>query len=97
MQVLVIARVSEGVSVEQVLPHVAAEASAVWNAYAADMLRTIHYIADMSGAVLLFEAPSVEAVESALPNFPMIAKGLLTCEVIALKPYEGLASLFKHQ
>jgi hypothetical protein len=94
MQVLVIARVSEGVSREQVLPHVAAEAAEVWNAYAADMLRTIHYIADMSGAVLFFEAPNVETVEAALPKFPMIARGLLTCEVIALKPYVGLASLF---
>jgi muconolactone delta-isomerase len=94
MQVLVIARIPETVSAEQVLPYVAAEAAEVWENYAADMLRTIHYIADMSGAVLLFEASSVEAVEAALPKFPMIAKGFLKCEVIPLKPYIGLASLF---
>jgi hypothetical protein len=94
MQFLVIARVAEGVSIEQVQPYISAEAAAVWNAYAEDMLRIIHYIADMSGAVLLFEAPSVETIEAALPKFPMIAKGLLNCEVIALKPYVGLASLF---
>jgi N-formylglutamate amidohydrolase len=94
MQILVIARVAEGVSVEQVQPHISAEAAAVWHAYAAEMLRTIHYIADMSGAVLLFEAPSMEEVVAALPKFPMIAQGLLNCEVIALKPYVGLASLF---
>ena len=94
MQVLVIARISAGVTPEQVMPHVAAEAAEVWNNYAADMLRMIHYIADMSGAVLLFEAPNVETVEAALPKFPMIAKGLLTSEVIPLKPYVGIASLF---
>lgn len=94
MQVLVIARIAEGVAAEQVMPYVAAEAAEVWNAYAADMLRTIYYIADMSGAVLLWEAPDIETVEAALPKFPMIAKGLLTCEVIGLKPYVGLASLF---
>jgi hypothetical protein len=94
MQVLVIARVTEGTSIEQVMPYVAAEAAEVWNAYEADMLRTIHYIADMSGAVLLFEAASVEAVETALSKFPMIANGLLACETIELKPYIGLASLF---
>jgi hypothetical protein len=94
MQILVIARIAEGVATEQVTPYVAAEAAEVWNAYAADMLRTIYYIADMSGAVLLWEAPDVATVEVALPKFPMIAKGLLKCEVIALKPYVGLASLF---
>jgi hypothetical protein len=56
-----------------------------------------HPSVDMSGAVLLFEAPTVEAVEAALPNFPMITKGLLTCGRIVLKPYDGLDSLFKHQ
>jgi hypothetical protein len=65
-----------------------------WNNYTTDMLRTIHYIADMSGAVLLFEASNVEIVKTALPKFPMIANGILTCEVIPLKPYVGLASLF---
>lgn len=94
MQVLVIARMPEGVSAEQVMPYVSAEAAEVWNAYAADMLRTIHYIADLSGAVLLWEAPNLEAVEEALPKFPMIARGLLKCEVIGLKPYVGIASLF---
>jgi hypothetical protein len=97
MQILVIARVAAGVSVEQVRPQIPAEAAAVWHAYTEDMLRTIHYIADMSGAVLLFEAPSVEAVETALTQFPMVAQKLLTCEVIALKPYVGLASLFAQQ
>ena len=94
MQVLVIARIVEGVSIEQVQLYISAEAAAVWNSYTEDMLRTIHYIADMSGAVLLFEAPSVAAIEAVMPKFPMIANGLLKCEVIALKPYVGLASLF---
>jgi hypothetical protein len=94
MQILVIARITPGVSVEQVVPHIAAEAAEVWNAYAADLLRNIYYIADMSGAVLVFEAASVEVVEAALPKFPMVARGLLTCEVLPLKPYVGLASLF---
>lgn len=94
MQVLVIAKVAEGVSAEQVTPYIAAEATEVWNAYAADMLRSIYYIADMSGAVLLWEAPSVEIVEAALSKFPMIDRGLLKREIIPLKPYVGLASLF---
>jgi hypothetical protein len=97
MQVLVIAGIAEGISAEQVMPYISAEAAAVWNAYAADTLRTIHYIADMSGAVLLWEAPSVEVVEEALAKFPMIAQGLLKCEIIALKPYTGIASLFTQQ
>jgi hypothetical protein len=33
MQVLVIARITEGISAEQVLPYVVAEAKEVWNTY----------------------------------------------------------------
>jgi len=62
MQFLVLAQVSEGVSIEQVLPHVQAEAAAVWQKYSAEIVRSIYYIADMSGAVLMCEAPNLEAM-----------------------------------
>lgn len=41
MQFFVIARVAEGVSIEQVLPHVKAEAEAVWQNYSAEIVRSI--------------------------------------------------------
>ncbi len=94
MQVLVIARVIAGTAIEKVLPLVKPEAAKVWEYYAADIVRTVHYFADNSGAVLLFEAPNLEAVNGAVTQLPMVQAGLLECEVIPLAPYTGIAELF---
>jgi hypothetical protein len=94
MQVLVIARVVAGTPMEKVLPLVKPEAAKVWEYVAADLVRTVHYIADHSGAVLLFEAPSLEAVNEAVAQLPMVQVGVLECEVLPLAPYTGLEELF---
>jgi hypothetical protein len=94
MQVLVIARVKPGIPVEQVLPLVSAEAAQAWEFYASEQVRQMYYIADKSGAVMLWEGVSVEAVTEEVQKLPMVKAGVLVCEVIPLKPYTGFASLF---
>jgi hypothetical protein len=94
MQFLLIARVVEGVAMEQVLLHVKAEAEAVWQKYTAQIVRSIHYIADNSGAILMCEAANLEAMQEIAAQFPMVKAGVLKIEVLPLKPYTGLASLF---
>ncbi|MFB2894833.1 hypothetical protein ACE1CI_18135 [Aerosakkonemataceae cyanobacterium BLCC-F50] len=94
MQFLILARVAQGVSIEQVLPHVKAEAEAVWQQYSAEILRSIHYIADMSGAVIFCEAPNLEDMQAIADQFPMAKAGVLNFEILPLKPYTGLESLF---
>ena len=94
MQFLLIARVVEGVAMEQILPHVKAEAEAVWQKYTNEIVRSIHYIGDMSGAVLMCEAANLEAMQEIAAQFPMVKAGVLKIEVLPLKPYTGLASLF---
>ena len=56
MQFLVIARITKGTSPDTVLPYVKPEAEKVWEFYSAEVVRSIYYIADMSGAVLTLEA-----------------------------------------
>ena len=97
MQVLVIAKALEGVSIEQISPLLKLEAAKVWEYYASGLVRTIHYIADMSGAVLLFEAPNVEVVNQSLAEFPMTKAGILKFELLPLKPYVGIGELFSSQ
>ncbi|MBD2059447.1 hypothetical protein H6F88_26200 [Oculatella sp. FACHB-28] len=94
MQFLVLARVAEGVAMEQVLPYVKAEAEMVWQQYSAEIVRSVYYIADMSGAVLMCEAPTLEAMQEIAAQFPMAQAGVLKFEVLPLKPYLGLGSLF---
>jgi hypothetical protein len=94
MQVLVIARIKAGIPVEQVLPFVSAEAARAWEFYASEQIRQMYYIADMSGAVMLWEGETVEWVAQAVNKLPMVQEGILTCEILPLKPYTGYASLF---
>jgi hypothetical protein len=94
MQVLVIARVKAGIPVEQVLPFVSAEAAQAWEFYASEQIRQMYYIADMSGAVMLWEGESVESVTQEVSRLPMVQEGILACEILPIKPYTGFASLF---
>jgi hypothetical protein len=97
MQVLVIARIKPGIPVEQVLPFVSAEAAQAWEFYTSEQVRQMHYIADMSGAVMLWESESVESVTQEVQKLPMVKEGILACEILPLKPYSGYASLFAQQ
>lgn len=94
MQFLILARIAPGVSTEQVLPHAKTEAEAVWQQYSAEIVRSVHYIADMSGAVLLCEAPNLQAMQAIAAEFPMAKARVLAFEILPLKPYTGLEALF---
>lgn len=97
MQVLVIARVKSGIPVEQVLPFVRGEAAQAWEFYASEQIRQMYYIADMSGAIMIWEGESVESVTQEVQKLPMVKEGILACEILPLKPYTGYESLFAQQ
>ncbi len=94
MQFLVIGRITAGTEIEQVLPFVKPEAAKAWELYASNHLRSIHYIADKSGAVLLFEANNLEEVNAMVAQLPMAQAGVLQFEVTPLLPYTGIEALF---
>jgi hypothetical protein len=94
MQFLVIARVAEGTPMEKVVPFIKDEAAKVWEYYAADAVRSTYYIADMSGAILMLEAPNLEAAKELIAQLPMVQNKILNTEIIPLKPYTGIESLF---
>ncbi len=86
MQVLAIARIRDGTSIEQILPLIKPEAAQVWEFYATGKPRTIYHIAGKNGAVMIWDVSSVEEVEAELQKFPLVEAGILACEVIPLKP-----------
>jgi hypothetical protein len=96
MQFLIIGRIVTGTEIEQVLPFVKPEAAKVWELYANDRLRSIHYIADKSGAVLLCEANDAEEINTITAQFPMAQAGVMQFEVLPLLPYTGTEALFAH-
>jgi hypothetical protein len=94
MQVLVIARIKPEIPIDRALPFVSAEAEQAWKFYASEQIRQMYYIADMSGAVMLWEGKSVEFVTQEVQKLPMVKEGILACEILPLKPYTGYESLF---
>ena len=94
MQFLVIAQIAKGISSDKVLPYVKPEAGKVWEYYQTGILRSIHYIADMSGTVMILEADSLDTVRLAVARFPMAEQDLLDFKILPLKPYTGLEALF---
>jgi Muconolactone delta-isomerase len=94
MQVLVIARIKAGTPVEKVKSLVQAEAAHVWECYAAEKIRQSYYIADMSGAVMIWEVESIESITQEVNQLPMVQEGILVCEILPIKHYTGYASLF---
>lgn len=93
MQFLVIAQIKENTSGESAEPYIKPEAEKVWEYYAADVVRSIHYIADMSGAVLMIEA-NVSTAREIVAQFPMAKNDVLDFQILPLKPYTGLEALF---
>lgn len=94
MQFLLIGRIPQGIAIEKVLPLVQPEAAKVWELYTSDQLRSIHYIADKSGVVLLYEANRLEEVDEVVASLPMVQAGVLKFEIIPLMPFTGIEELF---
>ena len=94
MQVLMTARLTEEPT-EEVLQLVEAEAQAVWQLYEIEQVRSFYYLADMSGVVLMLEVQNLEEAKTIIKSLPMVKANLLNVELLPLKPYTGLESLFK--
>ena len=94
MQFLMIATIKPGIPKRDVIERIRQEAAAAWKLYGQDIVRTIHYKADLSGAVMMMEAETQEEIEDAIGTLPMVQAGILTTEIIPLKPYTAFGKLF---
>ena len=70
------------------------EAARVWELQQAGVLREIYFRQDRSDAVLILECADAAEAQRVLGTLPLVRAGLITFEVIPLKPYPGLARLF---
>lgn len=95
MQFLMIATIKPGTPKRNVVELIRTEAVAAWKLYASDIVRTIHYKADLSGAVMMMEAETEEEIKNAINTLPMIQDGVLEAEIIPLKPYTAFGKLFE--
>lgn len=84
-----------GVTAADFAPHLEAEARQVWALQQAGQLREIYFRADVSTAVLVLECAGPEEARTVLESLPLTRAGLIHFELIPLRPYPGLARLFR--
>lgn len=94
MQFLAILKLKPETTGDELGPLLKSEASEVWDMQCSGELRSIHYIAGPTGAVLLLETMDEATAAGRIRQLPMVARGLLSVEILALTPFTGFASLF---
>ncbi len=96
MKILVLARRSREVSLDQMRPHFKAEVEAVWDLYTRGIVREFYTRADQGGpAVLTVESENVEAARQALQGLPLVEMKMIDLDLIPLAPFNGLTQLFQ--
>jgi hypothetical protein len=73
------------------------EALEAWNLYQEGFIREMYFRADQSSAILILESENIGEANTRLQRLPFVRKGLISFELIPLKPYPGFSRLFKAQ
>ena len=97
MKVLVIAKLHDDATREYVAPHARSQAAAIWNAYKRNQFREMYYWPkgdQPGGAVLVYEADTVDAVQALIQSLPIAQAGLVDFDVYVLEPYANVEMLF---
>jgi muconolactone delta-isomerase len=94
MKILALEQEVPGTTAAAFTPHSRAEAARVWELQQSGVLREIFFRADRPDAVLILECADAGEAERVLATLPLVQAGLITFDIIPLKPYPGLARLF---
>ena len=73
------------------------EALEAWKLYQEGFIREMYFKAGKSSAVLILESNDLIEANIMLKRLPFVKKGLITFDLIPLKPYPGFSRLFKPQ
>jgi muconolactone delta-isomerase len=94
MKILAIEKEVQGVSDDDSLPFLKAEAARVLELYQSGLLREMYFRADVHSAVLMFECADTAAARDILASLPLVKHGLIAFDTIPLIPYSGFSRLF---
>ncbi|MFI1564455.1 hypothetical protein ACH4ZX_15610 [Streptomyces sp. NPDC020490] len=94
-QVFALAEPAPGVTYEEMLPHLDAEARHTWQLYAAGTARDVWSRTDALGAAVTLNVSDVAEAERVLEGFPLAGAGLVRFDVVLpLGPFTPLGLLF---
>jgi hypothetical protein len=94
MKILALGRDKPGVGSDEFQPYLKLEARRVWELYKEGILREFYFWRDSPDAVLILECKDAEQARDYLETLPLVEEGLISFEIIPLRPYPGFERLF---
>ena len=94
MKLLAIEKDTENVSGKDIQSVLTAEAKSVWDLYQLGIIREIYFRQDSPNAVLILECNDKSEARLILDRLPLVKEGLISFDIIPLKPYPGFSRLF---
>jgi len=94
MKILALIDLAPGVSLDAARAEVPAEVKASWGLFAAGVLREAYATSAPKRVVFVLEAGSVAQAAESLRALPMVAGGLVRCELLELRPFVNWSVLF---
>ncbi|MBO6586285.1 MAG: hypothetical protein JJ953_09295 [Gracilimonas sp.] len=97
MRIIAIQKEAQGLSKRDFVPHLRDEARRGWELYKEGVIREMYFRDDKPEAVLILECKDTEEAEEKLSTLPLVQKGLISFELIPLRPYHGYERLFEKE
>lgn len=94
MRIIAIEVEKPGLNKRDFVPHLRDEAKEGWKLYKEGFIREMYMREDKPEAVLILEANDVKEAKEKLSELPLVKNGLITFELIPLRPYHGFERLF---
>ena len=94
MKILAIEKEVAGVAAGEFQPHLKDEALRVYELYQTGVLREVYFRQDRPEAIIILECVDVDEANKILGSLPLVKAGLITFDVIPLRPYPGFSRLF---
>lgn len=94
MRIIAIEIEKPGFNKRDFVPHLRDEAKEGWKLYKEGFIREMYMREGKPEAVLILEAKDVDEAKEKLSELPLVKNGLITFELIPLRPYYGFERLF---
>ena len=94
MKILAIIDVAPGASMESIRAEIKNEIMGSWKLFSSGVLREAYSTATPSRVVFILEADDVARARAHLCDLPLVTAGLLSLELVELRPFTNWSMLF---
>jgi hypothetical protein len=94
MKILAIVDVTPGASMERIRAEIKNEIAGSWKLFSSGVLREAYSTAAPSRVVFILEADDMAQATAHLRELPLVAAGLLSLELVELRPFVNWSMLF---